>query len=403
MLPIQDSNGSNETPLVSKWSRVQKPAQSPKNRADLALKFQRDHSPSKSVRLCGKGVLKKYDSTTISVFETEGKTNVSFSGISSCGAHYCVRCARKERAHHAKQIGLGLNHAIELGHKVFLGTFTLGSCEMNLQVAHLRKAYSATTQFLRREFDKLGFPLMIYKAYDFTINENKKESSALHLHLHFALITPDVPGVEDVLERAQRFYVRKIRKLGGSAVEVAQEIAPARSADAVGAYVAKLVNEVANTADKTSRAKVGGGLSLVPWIYKISNEPTTDKRVRIYRRVINALKGLRIFSSTKAFRDMSATQSANQDAESDKKEPLFQIELGARAYSALAETNRLNEFSDRLSKAVSSQVPADVQFLETLKSISAFSLHQKADDFLLDDWVEVWNALLNKVDSVGPP
>jgi hypothetical protein len=98
---------------------------------------------------------------------------------------------------------------------------------------------------------------------------------------------------------------------------------------------------------------------------------------------------------------MSATQSANQDAEDDKNKPVFQIELGARAYSALAETNRLNEFSDRLSKAVSSNT--DFQFLETLKSISAFSLHQKADDFLLDDWVEVWHALLNKVGSVGPP
>jgi len=77
--------------------------------------------------------------------------------------------------------------------------------------------------------------------------------------------------------------------------------------------------------------------------------------------------------------------------------------LGARAYSALAETNRLNEFSDRLSKAVSSNLAADFQFLETLKSISAFSLHQKADDFLLEDWMEVWHALLNKVDSLGPP
>ena len=119
---------------------------------------------------------------------------------------------------------------------------------MAKQVGLMRDAWRAFQLRLNRELGKLGIETSIYKAYDFTINENKRASSALHLHIHFVFVAPDHDGVDAVLNGARQFFVRKVRKSGGSAVEIAQQIEPARDAEAVAFYTAKLVKELSNSA-----------------------------------------------------------------------------------------------------------------------------------------------------------
>lgn len=365
-------------------------------RKDKALQFQRTYTPSKNVRMCGRGVLKKYEKADVCVYEDR---SVSFAGLSSCGAHYCVHCASNARKSHAEAIMIGLNQALKEGKKIWFGTLTIASCEMEKQVELMRDAWRAFQLRLNRELGKLGMETAIYKAYDYTINENKRASSALHLHIHFVLVTPDQAVVEDVLRGARQFFVRKVRKSGGSAVEIAQQIEPARDADAVAFYTAKLVKEVANSGTKTKTAKVGGGLSLVPWIYKVSQETDEKKfkkNVEIYRRVVKALSGLRIFSKTKAFGELMNRAGEINEEPKEEKAIVFTISVGPRALSALAEINRLNEFGEKLSRAVFAERGSRLKaWLVVVEQYATASLQQQADDFDLEDWKNAWLHLLN--------
>jgi hypothetical protein len=368
-------------------------------RKDKALKFQRTYTPSKNVRMCGRGVLKKYERADISVYEDR---SVSFAGLSSCGAHYCAHCASNARKNHAEAIGKGLNQALKEGKKIWFGTLTIATCEMAKQVGLMRDAWRAFQLRLNRELGKLGIETSIYKAYDFTINENKRASSALHLHIHFVFVAPDHDGVEAVLNGARQFFVRKVRKSGGSAVEIAQQIEPARDAEAVAFYTAKLVKELSNSATKTKTAKVGGGLSLVPWIYKVSqetDEKKNKKNVRIYRSVVKALTGLRIFSKTKAFGELIKRAGEITEEPKEEKAIVYTISVGPRALSALAEINRLNEFGEKLSRAVFSENPRLKLWLLLVEEYATASLKQEANDFLLDEWKDAWLHLLRTFGS----
>lgn len=371
-------------------------AQTPGILKDRALKFQRKFTPAKSVRMCGRGVLKKYEKADVCVYDDR---SVSFAGLSSCGAHYCLRCATKARKDHAEAIMKGLNQALKEGQKVWFGTLTIASTEMEKQVELMRSSWRAFQLHLDRELRKLNIRTSIYKAYDFTINENKRENQALHLHIHFAITAPDSEELEAVLNGARRFFVRKVRKEGGSAVEVAQQIEPARDADAVAFYVAKLVKELANSSTKTKKAKVGGGLSLVPWIYKVMDLEQEDEKkflkcVRIYRRVVKALKDLRIFSSTKAFRELVNRAGEVYSEPEKQKAVVYELQLGPRALSALAELNRLNEFGEKLSRAVFSEDARFQYWLIVVEQYAQASLDQRADDFDLEEWKSAWVHLL---------
>ena len=389
---------SNSAPLSFNGVGDFEGTQSAEILKDRVSAFQHLYSPNKSVRLCGRGVLKKYDQAEIVVWKDR---SVSFAGLSSCGAHYCVKCASKSRESHAKAMVKGLNQAVKEGNNVWFGTLTVATCEMEKQVELMRGAWRAFNLRLKRELDKVNVPLSIYKAYDFTINENKREKEALHLHIHFVLVLPPQEEMKDLLSESVRFFVRKVRKLGGNAVSVAQEIELAQDMDAVAFYCAKLVKEVSNTATKTKKAKVGGGLSLVPWLNKVvqvEDQKKFRKCVRIYRNLQSALKDLRIFSRTKAFGELVA-RSEHKEEPKEEKAFVYALSVGPRCLVALARTHRMNEFGKMLSDAVFSESPRLKAWLKRVEITAEASLREEADDYSLSDWANCWDALFRAYGS----
>jgi len=118
------------------------------------------------------------------------------------------------------------------------------------------------------------------------------------------------------------------------------------------------------------------------------------KCVRIYRRVVKALKDLRIFSSTKAFRELVNRAGEVYSEPEKQKAVVYELQLGPRALSALAELNRLNEFGEKLSRAVFSEDARFQYWLIVVEQYAQASLDQRADDFDLEEWKSAWVHLL---------
>lgn len=299
----------------------------------LIMDFQRNFSPSKSMRCCGRTAISG-ERHTLKGYETiNGDLSTGWRGTTCCKAILCPSCGPSIVRERNRVITNSLVSAQKLGYTILFLTLTtpkgLSLSETN---KILNTAYSETiNKGLRGWLRRRGCNVFEnVRGMDLTINDNRRHK--YHTHIHAALVLSEVP--KDLKKYIWKRYKNVMKRLGMKVSQMGFDLQEIEDLTGIENYIVKSYSQLGY--ELTSKHKSSNKSKGVSFWIRDNALSVSKKGIAIYQELLRETKGLRWFSTSKGFKGLSILEDEVYPVEEEKVE-IYSVDLSLNLYYAILE------------------------------------------------------------------